>query len=77
MADIEHLKSEAEKAEAALAAAADRRNEAIDALDTARVEAMTPELVEEAEALGINPRNFEGDEHLTQAINYHKEQGEQ
>lgn len=76
MPDLETLKNNAEQAERELAEAQDRRNAALDELDTARVESMTPELVEEAEALGINPRNFEGDADLQIAINTVKENQE-
>lgn len=79
MSNLDELNSNVDSAEQEVAAAAEKRNAAVDARDTARVEAMDPALVEEARSLEINPRNFEDDDHLREAIELRKNetQGEE
>lgn len=65
---LEDQKAQVEAAGLAFEQAAIERNKAVDAYDTARVEAMDEEVIGEAESLGINPRNFEDTAHLQVAI---------
>lgn len=78
MADLDQLKHNVEVAQKAAEEATTRRDQAIDEYDTARVEAMDPKVVQEAQDLGINPRNFETEDELQARIDITKrEQGEE
>lgn len=68
MSDLQGLKKQADEAREKAEKAGQAAQKAADDYDDARVEAMDPKLVKKARKLGINPKNFENNTHLSEAV---------
>ena len=68
MANIDKIQEELDKQIAIREEAGEKAEKLRDELDSARVSSFDKKVVDRAKELGINPRNFETEEQLNEAI---------